>query len=656
MRWGYVALVGMLAALAMATTAFGQAFDLASASPRATLSGAAVGDAVNRLATGDFNGDGVKDVLVGAAHHDGPGRPDGGAAYVVFGGAGLPSGVDLASQAGFTVLGAGVADALGRSVAAGDVNGDGVDDLVLGAQADPAGRANAGAVFIIYGASGLGGVRDLASSAADVTIFGIDPGDDMGADLAVGEINGDGARDLVIGADDAWGPGNAMPIAGEAYVVLGGGLPGTLDLAAVPPFATLYGIDEGDDFGTSVVLANVDGVGADDVIIGADDASGPNNGRLDSGEAYVVFASSLKAQVTSYDLTIYGALAGDNLGAVIAAGDVTGDGLADVVVSADTADPGGRFNAGKVYVVFGGASGTVDLAASPGGVLAIEGDDPSDRIGKSLSASASVNGDGARDLLIGSTNGDGPGNPRLSAGEVYVLYGPLGSGSVAAGSADAIVYGAETGDGLGAGVASADVSPGGGAELIAAAETADGPANSRTNAGEVYVLSLVAPPPPPPTPAPPTPGATETPAADATAPPATETPPGTDPNPPGGGSSPEEGGAPSSGEEPPGPQPGGAAAPGAGGSVTAVPGTGTPVIATTTPEPDATGRTGRVSAVENASAATEQVDAGAESSSASTLILVAALVVGAVVLVSAGGFVWARRRGWTLGSVWRRSR
>ena len=226
-----------------------------------------------------------------------------GASYVVFGGAGVGSGGNLKLSAldgtnGFRLSGVAAYDYSGRSVStAGDVNGDGIDDLLIGAfGADPNGD-DSGASYVVFGGAGVGNGGNLELSALDGTngfrLSGVAAGDHSGRAVSTaGDVNGDGVDDLLIGAPGADPNGEHS---GASYVVFGGagvGSGGNLELSALDGTNgfRLSGVAAGDCSGNAVSTAgDVNGDGVDDLLIGAYGAD-PNGD--DSGASYVVFGQA----------------------------------------------------------------------------------------------------------------------------------------------------------------------------------------------------------------------------------------------------------------------------------------------------------------------------------------------------------------------------
>jgi hypothetical protein len=352
-----------------------------------------------------------------------------GESYVVFGKVSNAP-VDLANlgAGGFRVDGIDIDDFSGRSVSgAGDVNGDGLADLIIGAPfADPNGDSSGGECYVVFGKADNTPV-DLASlGAAGFRIDGIDTDDDSGRSVSgAGDVNGDGLADLIIGAPLADPGGDSL--AGESYVVFGKGDSSTVDLANLGAGGfRIDGIDADDRSGQSVSGAgDVNGDGLADLVIGASFAD--PGGDSSAGESYVVFGrgsnSSLDlANLSAGGFRIDGIDARDFAGRSVAgAGDVNGDGLADLIIGAPSADPGGDSYAGETYVVFGKAGNLpVDLANLGAGGFRIDGIDVQDLSGRSVSGAGDVNGDGLGDLIVGASRANA--GDRNDAGESYVVF------------------------------------------------------------------------------------------------------------------------------------------------------------------------------------------------------------------------------------------
>ena len=473
---------------------------------------------------GDVNGDGYDDLIIGAFRADPNGASYAGETYVVYGGASAPGTggmLDLSAldgSNGFILNGIDAFDFSGFSVSsAGDVNGDGYDDLIIGAfVADPNG-GNSGETYVVYGgasAPGTGGMLDL--SALDGTngfvLNGIDGYDYSGFSVSsAGDVNGDGYDDLIIGAFNADPNGDNS---GETYVVYGGAsAPGTAGVLALSALDgtngfVLNGIDADDNSGSSVSSAgDVNGDGYDDLVIGARVAD-PNGDN--SGETYVVYGGAsapgtagvlaLSALDGTNGFVLNGVDAFDFSGwSVSSAGDVNGDGYDDLIIGGIWADPNGQRRAGESYVVYGGASapgtgGMLDLSALDGtNSFVLNGIDSYDYSGYSVSSAGDVNGDGYDDLIIGAYRAD-PKGVGL-AGETYVVYGGAsapGTGgmldlSALDGTNGFILNGIDADDQSGVSVSSAgDVNGDGYDDLIIGARYAD--PNGVNSAGETYVV------------------------------------------------------------------------------------------------------------------------------------------------------------------------
>jgi len=476
-----------------------------------TLDGAAAGDesGLSVAGAGDVNGDGTADVIIGAPRADPNGRDRSGSSYVVYGNATPTSPVQLGSldpaSTGFRIDGAVASDFSGSSVAgAGDVNGDGKADVIIGApNADPNGN-NSGSSYVVYGSASPTDIDLGTLGAAGFRIDGAAASDFSGGSVAgAGDVNGDGKADVIIGASLADPNGSRS---GSSYVVYGNATPTSpVQLGSLDPASTGFRIDgaAASDFsGSSVAGAgDVNGDRKDDVIIGAPGAD--PNGNF-SGSSYVVYGSGTPTNIDLNSLgaagfRIDGAAEYDNSGdAVAGAGDVNGDGKADVIIGAPFASNNGRDFSGSSYVVYGSASPTtVDLNSLGAAGFRIDGAAADDWSGSSVAGAGDVNGDRKADVIIGAPSADN--NGRDLSGSSYVVYGsgtPTDIDLNSLGAAGFRIDGAGTEDFSGSSVAGAgDVNGDGGADVIIGAPDADN--NGRENSGSSYVVYGDPPPVPP---------------------------------------------------------------------------------------------------------------------------------------------------------------
>jgi hypothetical protein len=405
-----------------------------------TINGEAPGNSFGYSVSGagDFNGDGLDDLVIGAAGTDVNGT-DSGTVYVIFGRANSAAVLDLTAleaSAGLKIHGLAEGDQVGEVVSdAGDVNGDGLDDIIVSAGGvDPNGLYS-GASYVIFGRSTADSATfDLSAldGSNGFRISGEAAGDSAGESVSsAGDINDDGFADVIVGASGASANGSKP---GAAYVIFGqeAGFAADIALGSLDGIVgfKINGEADGHAFGTSVSGAgDVNGDGYADLIVGAPDYSSPDGDYV--GASYILFGkeTAFEAAVNTTTLTgvsgfkIVGEVAYDSAGSVVSgAGDVNGDGFDDVLIGASAASPHGDYS-GASYVVFGkaGFSSELRLKTLHGdNGFQISGAHAGDYSGTSVSGIGDVNGDGADDVLIGapaaSPNGD-------YSGASYVIFG-----------------------------------------------------------------------------------------------------------------------------------------------------------------------------------------------------------------------------------------
>jgi len=526
---------------------------------------------------GDYDGDGRVDFVLAPLKADS--GPDGerlqaGEVYV-YAGTGSISGIldrsdPDAELPGLTLLGARRFDNTGTELFTADVNGDGVDDLLLSAQnyghvlgeGPDDRRINCGVVYVILGRPGLyesengrGRTIDLLEPNPDVIkIAGATPGERFGIWVEAGDLDGDGIDDLLVGADQ-WPHLTSLEDprrhVGKAYVIYGRReYAPEIDLATFDEGVSIIkGRDHDDHFGACIHSRDLDGNGYDELVVSASlarlsgdeegespfvvhslgSADGPDNLRHSAGEVYVLhhdaelsrlpaevdLSKPLPDSIASRLTTIYGAENQARTGEEISSVDLDGDGRAELVLGSLTAsNTDGVVAAGAAHVIYwndelGGT--TIDLASpSPDGphISAIYGRYGGDILGDTIAA-GDFDNDGFEDLAIGIPHWDDeptvvppregpePGSG-VDRGMVAIVFGRPGKlpAEVVPQDPDShpgleirFVVGAETDDLLSYSMEVRDVDGDGFADLLSNAMRGDGRDETSENAGEAYVIS-----------------------------------------------------------------------------------------------------------------------------------------------------------------------
>jgi DNA-binding beta-propeller fold protein YncE len=498
--------------------------------PAPTLSGTRIDGATandgagESLATGDVNGDGIRDLIIGAWPASYNSHASSGSVYVVFGKASgaFPDPLPLSTlngANGFRLDGATATDYTGFAVAAGDINGDGYADILIGAEnAGYNSVANSGSVYAVYGGPAMKNGTAwstcpcLLTSAGSVIngtngfrLDGVTTSDNAGHSVAVADVNGDGLADILID--------NGASI----YVVYGGASGKMLDgtaWAATQLLSAAKPINGTDGFRLDIsslthqiATGDINGDGIADILIGA-----PNNGYngvANSGSVYAVYGPVSMSVATTVSTT------NRSTTATVASG--TGLAMGQTVVSANI--PAGTtistINNGTTLTLSAKATATasgtpltvnlssrsLDDATFINGTngFRLDGDTTWYLTGSSVAA-GDINGDGKADIIIGANQAGY--NSKANSGSVYVVYGGA-TGKMLDGTAWAAAQlltaaakpidgtngfrldGATAGDQTGWSVATGDINRDGYADIIIGAEAA---LYIGTNSGSAYVV------------------------------------------------------------------------------------------------------------------------------------------------------------------------
>jgi hypothetical protein len=358
----------------------------------------------------------------------------------------------------------------GWTVTTGDVNGDDSQDLIVDARFSPGQTRADGKVYAWLGPIGFGQTITAPQQAALILqgTGGWQP--QLGTYLDSGDLNGDGYDDIIVGSGTQ----------GTTYVYLGSSnitatSPLTVMVTPSTMALTVWGAYDG------VIACNVNGDAYDDLFVenqrGLWGILGNSGLSMTHPLTMEVGIDPVDVWITGFQVDFWVSPISGNLGC----GDVDGDGYDDLVVGSFGESPGGRFSAGRVYVIRGSTQissshpTTVDVSYQADLVIeGIDGDRPEngDLLGTSL-AVGDVNSDGRADLILGAPYADGPNNSIHSAGEVYLWLGrDLDGQTVNIGSeAKWVLYGDGEASHLGLATGTGDVDGDGRAEVILGCES-----------------------------------------------------------------------------------------------------------------------------------------------------------------------------------------
>jgi len=369
---------------------------------------------------GDVNGDGYDDFMIGSFHNYHYGY-DAGTAYLILGGAPFPRGrFDSLIKADAQFFGESRFQGVGYSIANnGDLNGDGLDDIIIGAPAGNSQTRVEGKVYIVLGRQTADwGNQFILASSADGALEGEKPWDRLGVAVTfVGDMNGDGFDDFLVGAPDY---DFERETTGKIYFFLGKASGWHLKAKALPEArATFISVRSNASAGFSLAgVGDVNGDALPDFLIGA---PGINQTFLIYGRKNPNWGYNFNLNQDADVIFTGEQYGGEQNGySVAAAGDVNGDGINDMLISAIHSRANGRYT-GKVFLVFGRTGGwnekEVSLITANASYM---GECAGDLAGWSVASAGDVNGDGFAECLVGMFNEE---NKRHVPGKAYFIQG-----------------------------------------------------------------------------------------------------------------------------------------------------------------------------------------------------------------------------------------
>jgi hypothetical protein len=421
------------------------------------------------LAIANVNGDAFDDIIIGAPERGIPSTPPPiwysrdniGSVYIIFGDtkANLGTYRNMTKETDFDVIIQGDVEGemIGYNVDTGDLDNDGMDDLVIAGPGMNRSFDKVGGIYILYGKSTwpplieCNWTWDDPDSQAkykphyDKKVQGKDQADNLGYGLDVGDINDDGYHDIVVGAPQGDGWDDLLDAAGEVYVICGNDewnwkLNSTIEEMAN---MTLYSRGPFDNYGKEISVGNVDNDAFEDILMGAPGGDGWQDSQTDCGDAYLLWGNSYisnglgvvgTANPKQYsfnisnkaDVRFTGQKGGDEMGSRVLLGDLDMDGHSEILLGAPKADGRGdqAMDCGETYLIWGGEKLDITPLFTMNNVTPdciIYGKKSTD-LCPSYLAMGDLDNDGANDLFLSSVMGE-PTPTRKNSGEMYGLFG-----------------------------------------------------------------------------------------------------------------------------------------------------------------------------------------------------------------------------------------
>ena len=403
-------------------------------------------EAVGTLKTGDVDGDGNTDIVIGN-----PDQPESGKVFILWGSGSWPSEITLppvegdepnGNPVGFlrtseylVISGYVTTNVLGRKlgydIEVEDLDNDTYDDVVFSFHGWNTVMIGWGGSDRFNFGSGLTYLKESTEAAM------------YGKEVEVGDLDDNGELDLVVSAHNINDEGRSLTRTGAVYVYYGiGKIKGNSSAPADDPDflrPRIWGSDSYDTLGVSLILKDINGDNKDDILIGVPGDDGPQDGRMECGQIQVIYGDDITAFPVSFvgasaaDVLIYGekgksgSIPGDRLGQSFSVGDIDGDGETELLAVYPSMDgDGGATNLGLVSLYetrnsLGIAGGVADLA-SVQAEMKVWGEDIEDNLGNGI-AVFDLNNDGVDDILLSAPSADGPDNNRAGCGEVYSIFG-----------------------------------------------------------------------------------------------------------------------------------------------------------------------------------------------------------------------------------------